>query len=95
MNVTFYKVPNGTAVPLAITNVDPDDAAWFQSVGARVSMEETGGQFVCYADVGVVDEDGEPDEAVEIAAGRTCEETLKALRIQAQELLTRQTKEQP
>lgn len=94
MNVTFYKAPNGTAVPLIITNVYPDDAAWFQSVGAKVSMEETGGQFVCYADVGVADEDGEPDEAIEIAAGRTCEETLKALRIQAQALLAAH-KEQP
>jgi hypothetical protein len=48
-----------------------------------LSAEETGGTFVCYADVGLEDEDGEPMEAIELARWRSCD-TLHALRAQCE-----------
>lgn len=87
MKVTLYKKPNGAKEVVNVTKVYPTDAAWFEVHGASVSMEETGGTFVVYADVGLEDDDGEPMEAIELANGRSCEDTFQALRIQCEEML--------
>lgn len=90
MNVTFYKSPHGRTETIDMRNVYPEDETWFAENHARISMEDLGGTFVIYADVGVVDEDGEPDEAIELSAGRSCEETLKALRSQCEAMLKKE-----
>lgn len=57
-------------------------------------MEELNGEFIVYATLlDHEDEEGEPEELIEFADGRTCEETLKSLRKQCQEyFLTTMTK---
>ena len=88
MQVTFYKRPHGRTEEINMTKIRPEDEAWFKSVGAKLSMEDIGGGYACYADVGVKDEDGEPLEAIEIATGgQSCEDTMQKLRKQCELLL--------
>ncbi len=80
MIVTFYKQPDGRTQEIDIKNVLPDDEAFFNHHKIRISMEDVGGMFAIYADIGQTDEDGEPIELIELSQGRSCEETLNALR---------------
>lgn len=82
MKATLYKKPDGRQEVIDLTNILPEDEKWFTDIGAKISMEETGGEFVIYADIGIVTEDGEPDEAIEFASGRSCEQTMSSLRNQ-------------
>ena len=88
MTVTLYIPPDGKTRDIDVREIDADDEAWFAQHSAKISMEEAGGTFICYADVGRRDEDGEPDEALEIAGTRSCRETLHALRLQCETLLS-------
>ena len=81
MKVTFYKAPNGAQEVLNITKIHPEDEQFFTESGVVISMEDIGGDFVVYADTGVINEEGEPEEFIEIAQGRSCEDVLKALRV--------------
>lgn len=87
MKVTVYKKPDGRKIITEITNVLADDEQWFAENQAKISMEEVGGMLVCYADLGLVDQEGEPDEAIEISGNRSCEHTLHALRQQCEHML--------
>lgn len=85
---TIYHRPNGRAETIEIWHIDDADAAWFRANNVKLSMEEDGaGGVIAYADVGLRDEDGEPNEAIEISRGRPCEETLAALRGQCEAIL--------
>ena len=90
MKVTFYKAPNGILETIDITKVYPEDEVFFLENGITISMEDVGGEFVVYADTGYENEDGDPEEFIEIAQGRKCEDTLKALRIYCEEFLNAQ-----
>jgi hypothetical protein len=83
MNVTLYKRPDGRTEVIDVRNVLPEDEQWFVEHNVKVSMEDIGDTIVVYADTGNT-VDGEPDEFIEIANGRTCEETLSALRKQCE-----------
>jgi hypothetical protein len=87
VKVTLYKQPHGRTEVIDITKVLPDDAAYFQRHRVSISMEDIGGMFAIYADIGKETEDGEPDELIELSQGRSCEETLSALRRQCEEEL--------
>ncbi len=87
MNVTIYKRPDGRAEVIDCRHVHPEDEQFFQQHGVRISMEDIGGQFAIYADIGRVTEDGEPDELIELSGTRRCEDTLAALRAQCEEAL--------
>ena len=80
MIVTLYKQPHGRSEEIDISNVLPEDEAYFKRNKVRISMEEVGGQFAVYADDGTEADDGEPDELIELSQGRSCKETLSALR---------------
>lgn len=80
MIVTLYKQPDGRTQEVDIKNVLPDDEEYFTRNRIDISMEEVGGMFVVYADIGRRNEDGEPIELIELSQGRSCEETLSALR---------------
>lgn len=82
--VTLYKRPNGATEIVHVTKVRDEDVKWFLENDAKLSMEDIGGDFAVYADVGESDPDGEPIEAIEIAGGRSCEDTFSALRKQAE-----------
>ncbi len=84
MEVTIYKQPHGRTEKVDIKNVRPEDADYFERHSIRISMEDAGGQFVVYADDGTKDEDEEPDELIELSQGRSCEDTLSALRAQCE-----------
>ena len=78
--VTLYKQPDGRTQEIDIKNILPDDEAYFTRNRIGISMEEVGGMFVIYADIGRMDEDGGPIELIELSQGRSCEDTLSALR---------------
>lgn len=80
MIVTLYKRPNGRTQKIDIKNVIPDDEAYFTRNSINISIEDVGIMFAIYADIGRMDEDGEPIELIELSKGRSCEETLSALR---------------
>lgn len=84
MIVTLYKRPYGRTQELDITNVLPDDEAYFTRNRIGISMEDVGGMFAIYADIGQMDADGEPIELIEMSQGRSCEKTLSALRKQCE-----------
>ena len=90
MQVTFYKPPHCDKVVMDITHVHPEDEKFFIENGISISMEELAGDFVVYADTGYENEDGDPEEFIEIAQGRSCPEVLKALRISCEEFLNAQ-----
>jgi hypothetical protein len=80
MIVTLYIRPYGRTQEIDIKNVLPDDEAYFTRNRIGISIENVGGMFAFYADVGETDGDGEPIEFIELSQGRSCEETLSALR---------------
>jgi hypothetical protein len=92
MQVTVYRRPHGRYTVIDCQNVYPEDKAWFEAHNVKVSMEEDGmpgnPNYIFYADIGRKDEDGEPDEVIELSQGRACDETLAALRRQCEEALT-------
>lgn len=77
----------GRVTEIDVTNVYPEDEAFFEENKVRISVEELQNSIVIYADYGATTPDGEPDEAIVIAGGRTCEDTLQALRTEVQSLL--------
>lgn len=82
LTATVYVRPRGKQETIVVKNVYPEDAKWFIENNVKISMEEDGRKgIVVYGDYGYVDpEDLEPVEAIEVSLGRSCEETLKALR---------------
>ena len=88
MKVTLYKAPNGKQEVVDITKIYPEDEAFFTKNNILISMEELCGDYVVYADTGYENEDGDPEEFIEIAQGRSCEDTLKALRVVCEEFLS-------
>ena len=89
MEVTIYVAPNGVEKIVEINNVLDEDREFFESNSVVISMEEipshNGVDFVVYADTGLLTEDGDPVEYLEIAGGRSCEEVLHALRLSCEE----------
>lgn len=88
IKATLYIPPNGKRQVIDIVDIDKLDEDWFNSVKAELSVEEVNGQIVTYADVGIV-EGGTTVEAIELDRGRTCRETMHALRLQAEDMLKR------
>ena len=86
LDVTLYTRPNGRTKVITVTNIYSEDADWFRSHDAKVSMEDIGEQVAIYADVGIKYDEG-LNEAIELSRGRTCEETVAALRAQCKRLL--------
>jgi len=80
MIITLYKQPDGRTQEIDIKNVLPDDEAYFTRNRIAISMEDVGGMFAVYADIGQTDDNGGPVELIELSQGRSCEETLSALR---------------
>lgn len=80
MKCTIYKKPNGNTEVIDMRNIKDEDAKYFEENDIDVSMEEIGNGFAVYADIGVTDEDGEPDEILVLSNGKTCEETMSKLR---------------
>ncbi len=78
IDVTLYKRPNGATEIVHVTKVRDEDVKWFLENNAKLSMAYIGRDFVVFADVGAT------DEAIEIAMGRSCEDTFSALRKQAE-----------
>lgn len=78
--ITIYHRPNGRKENIICREISDDDADWFKTHRVHVSMEESGsGGHILYADYGVVDEDGEPDEVILITHG-SCREAMAKLR---------------
>lgn len=88
MKVTYYKSPNGHQEVIEISKINKEDENFFVENSIVISMEELAGDFVVYADTGFENEDGDPEEFIEIAQGRSCEEVLKALRNSCEEFLS-------
>jgi hypothetical protein len=87
MQVTFYKRPDGRTEIIDCQHVRPDDEAFFKQHSVAISMEDLGGQFAVYADVGKTDEEGEPAELIELSGNRSCKDSLTALRQQCEAAL--------
>lgn len=83
--ITYFIPPNGEKRQGELSRIHAEDEAWFKANGAKLSAEELpGGDIVVYADIGIVTDDGEPDEVIEISGGRDCYATMAALRKQCE-----------
>lgn len=80
MKATVFISPNGRTEVIEVTNVYPEDAAYFVENNIHISMEQLAGETIVYADIGQTDDEGEPVELIEFAGTRSCEDTLAALR---------------
>lgn len=87
MKVTIYKAPNGRAEVIDLVNIKREDAQWFEQNNVAVSMEDIGGQFAVYGDIGRLSED-EPDEVLVLSKGRDCFETMAELRSECEAALS-------
>lgn len=84
-----YLPPNGRVEFIDVTEINEEDEVWFVEHNAKLSLEQLmNGQNVAYADIGLIDEEGEPKEAIEISRDRSCRETLAALREQCERMLS-------
>lgn len=84
MKATLYKPPFGRTEEIDLTEVSTADAEWLEANGVKISLEEIGGQFVVYGDIGHKTDDGEPDEVLVISQGRPCRECMADLRQECQ-----------
>lgn len=85
----IYLPPNGEVKFIDLTEINEEDEAWFVQHEAKLSFEQLlNGQIVAYADIGLVDEDGEPEEAIEISWDRSCRDTMADLRVQCEGMLS-------
>lgn len=87
MNVTIYKKPHGRTEVIDCIHVYPEDEKFFIENNIRISMEDIGGQFAIYADIGKMTPDDEPDELIQLSGSMDCFDTLKALRVQCEEAI--------
>lgn len=87
MEVCYYYPPHGEMKVLDITKIYAEDEEFFTENDIQISMEELGGEIVVYADTGYENEDGDPEEFIETAQGRSCEDVLKALRITCEQFI--------
>lgn len=79
LTVRYYARPNRRMRELDITNTYPEDVRFFIEMDIQVSMEEfSTGQFVVYACLR--DDESEESEVMVFDNGRSCQETVKALR---------------
>lgn len=98
MEVKLFKPPHGHSVVIDVQNVRAEDEKFFQENNIKISMEDVsaGGapMFAVYADLGISyeydDDGGDGDDTIELlelSQGRSCEETLSALRVQCEKEL--------
>tara|TARA_R110000803_G_scaffold43473_1_gene92717 strand:+ start:47 stop:328 length:282 start_codon:yes stop_codon:yes gene_type:complete len=80
LSATLFKRPNGASEEITITEIDAVTASFFKSNNVSVSLEDTGTDFVVWADAGLKLDDGTPDEITVTASGRDCWETMAELR---------------
>lgn len=78
LTALYYRRPHGHTETLVMRNVYDEDRDWFLAQGIQLSIEELlTGDFVIYGRF-----DQEDNEALEMDLGRSCQDTLKALRAQ-------------
>lgn len=80
MKATVFIPPHGRSEVIDLKNIRPEDEDYFVAHNIAISLEQLAGEIIVYADIGDVDEDGEPVELIEFSQGRSCEDTLTALR---------------
>lgn len=84
LTVRYYARPNGRMSELDMTNIYPGDVRFFIEMDIQVSIEELStGQFVVYACPR--DDESEESEVLVFDEGRSCQETMKALREKCEE----------
>lgn len=93
MKVTVYYPPKGDRRVIDMHNINADDEDFFVKHNVKISLEEseTVG-VIAYADYGKRDPEGGPEEIVEISFGRTCAETMQALRRKVEDAILRERK---
>ena len=80
MYVTIYTRPEGNHSVVDITHARQQDAEWFEKNNVSVSMEDTGSDFILYADIGMKNVDGEPEEIIIFAGQDDCYDAMTRLR---------------
>lgn len=88
MKAVLYKRPDGRKENIWIANINEDDRAWFQEKYVRISMEDIGVGYAIWADVGLLDEEGEPREVTYVTRGdELCADALHKVRLECEQML--------
>lgn len=82
---TVYHRPNGHSEVIDLVRINPEDEAWFREHDLKLSLEEDGANgFIVYGDIGLKNEDGEPDEVIVLSGQMTCQDSLAKLRAECE-----------
>lgn len=92
MQVTIYHRPDGRQEVIDMVNVDPADQQWFEDRDAVISMEDVGGTYAVYADIGLTDDEGEPLEIMVLSTGKNCVSTIAELRNECARMIEEESK---
>lgn len=80
LTFNYYKRPNGIVQrDLPLENIDEEDEKFFVDGKYEISMEVLTNEMVVVYARHPSDQDGD-DELLELDRGRSCQETMKALR---------------
>jgi hypothetical protein len=82
LDVTYYQRPYGTKIQIMMSNVDEEEIIFFENNNINVSMEDIGNDFAVYACL--ASDLSEESEILVFANGRSCEETMKDLRVKCE-----------
>jgi hypothetical protein len=82
----LYVKPLGLQKAITISDINQEDEDWFKNNNVLISMEEIEDNYVVYAQLDIEDDNGNW-EAIEISNGRSCKDTMAALRIESGKLL--------
>lgn len=73
MIITLYKRPNlrtrctiAVKEDIRVTLANTSDKTWFEEHNVKISMEDVGGEFALYADIGLTMDDEDENEPYEI-----------------------------
>ena len=86
IDITIYIKPNGRKQVIQIA-INQSDEIWFKENSANISMEDIGDQYAIYVDIGLRDEEGEPDEIILLSAHRKASECFSILRKMCEEAI--------
>ena len=93
-NCLIYPGANARPKITEITNIYDEDARYFHSIGAKISMEPVGSQYALYADIGMTEDDREtPREVVVLSGDDSCQDSFKRLRAACEQAKKEMTNE--
>jgi len=95
MQITFFHRPTSNTEVSEMKNISTEDEEWFKANNIKLSIEDTGVDFILYADCCFSLEDHPNDDLHEMilsSKDRTCLKTMSDLRKKCEEIMKLRTR---